>query len=382
MEKRIVVIVIIIMSFVAGLLFGIFIVPQTNFYRFRSENIPNISVKRYKGKDYYIINDYYNGDYDYQTLDFKTALEKSNVSPEDTIKLFNTTEVLSYDEYSKFCERWNLNKKYTDSDKRYMVIAYWERGERTESKLVSVVEKNNMVSVYLWEEYPGDLVAQSGYFMVIPVDKHTFRSEVNLAYTDAEYNNLLEHGDVHGGMYVDKPIIYIYPEKETNVSVKLSNPELLTVSYPKYEREWNVVASVNGNLYDKKTNRNYYGLYYEAKNHNVSIREDGFIVKGEDSISFLESKLSILGLNEREINEFIIYWLPKLEVNKYNYIRFETQEEIDEYMKLDITPKPDSLIRVVMDYKPLNEKIEVKEQKLIPQVRHGYSVIEWGGSEI
>jgi hypothetical protein len=123
-------------------------------------------------------------------------------------------------------------------------------------------------------------------------------------------------------------------------------------------------------------------LYYEGKEHNVTMKNDGFIVKGDETIKFLEDKLEILGLNEREINEFIIYWLPKLESNKYNYIRFETLEEIESYMPLEITPKPNTIIRVVMDYKPLNEIIQIEEQKLTPQKRIGYSVIEWGGSEI
>ena len=47
-----------------------------------------------------------------------------------------------------------------------------------------------------------------------------------------------------------------------------------------------------------------------------------------DSNFTKEEKLAILGLNEREAEEFIIYWLPKLESNKYNYIRFATEEEI------------------------------------------------------
>ena len=37
----------------------------------------------------------------------------------------------------------------------------------------------------------------------------------------------------------------------------------------------------------------------------------------------------MLGLNDREAEEFIVYWLPKLEENKYNLIRFETAEEIN-----------------------------------------------------
>ena len=72
--------------------------------------------------------------------------------------------------------------------------------------------------------------------------------------------------------------------------------------------------------------------------------------------------------------------VPKLESNKYNYIRFMTREEIDNNMELDINPKPDTLIRVMMEYKGLDKKIKVKDQKL-PQVeRTGYTVVEWGGT--
>ena len=57
-------------------------------------------------------------------------------------------------------------------------------------------------------------------------------------------------------------------------------------------------------------------------------------------------------------------------------------DEINSNMDLDINPKPDTLIRVRMEYKPLNKKINVKEQKLIPVERKGYTVVEWGGTNI
>ena len=109
---------------------------------------------------------------------------------------------------------------------------------------------------------------------------------------------------------------------------------------------------------------------------------EGFCIKGKDIIKFLEEKLEILGLNERETEEFIIYWLPKMENNNYNYIRFETIEEQNQAMPLNINPKPDSLIRIMMDWKGLDNKIEVKEQVLQSPKREGYTVVEWGGSEL
>ena len=135
-------------------------------------------------------------------------------------------------------------------------------------------------------------------------------------------------------------------------------------------------------MIDNNTNREYYGLYWEGKDHHRKIKEEGFIIPREQTSTFLEEKLKVLGLTDQEANEFIIYWLPKLETNEYNYIYFETKQEIDNYMPLEISPQPDSIIRVFMDYKPLNKKIKVKEQSLTTQDRNGFTVVEWGGSII
>jgi len=180
----------------------------------------------------------------------------------------------------------------------------------------------------------------------------------------------------------DKPIIYIYPQEETKVSVKVGYPENLTCTYPKYEDGWDVIASPDGSLKDAKTGRNLYALYWEGIRTKEGNIEDGFVVKGENVASFLEEKLEIIGLNDREAEEFIVYWLPILEKNEYNFIRFYEKEEIDEMMPLEINPEPETLIRVLMGWKKLDKNIEVKEQKLEKVQRTGYTVVEWGGTEI
>lgn len=181
---------------------------------------------------------------------------------------------------------------------------------------------------------------------------------------------------------VDKPVIYLYPEQETEVEVKVTYPEKLTCTYPKYEESWKVLATPSGDLTDLETGRSLYCLYYEAEETIETSKDEGFIVKREDTISFLEEKLEILGLTERESNEFIIYWLPKLEASPYNFIRFQTIEEINENMPLEITPTPDTVIRVMMEYKALDEYKEIKEQYLTTPIREGFTVVEWGGTEI
>ena len=156
-----------------------------------------------------------------------------------------------------------------------------------------------------------------------------------------------------------KPIIYLYPEETTEVVVKLGKKENITCSYPEYDNGWNVIAYPDGTLFDKNTGRKLYSLYWEGLNSNLTISDEGFVVKGEDTISFLEEKLAILGLNELESEEFIVYWLPILQKNKYNYIKFASIDEINENMPIEINPKPDTLIRVLMLFKVLSNPIVV-----------------------
>lgn len=179
-----------------------------------------------------------------------------------------------------------------------------------------------------------------------------------------------------------KPIIYIYPDKEMDLTIKLKNDKLLTHTYPKYSGSWNIHVDTDGNIYDYKTNKNYYALYWEAFDNSEINMNEGFVIEGKDTVSFLEEKLKYLGLNDREINEFIIYWIDKLENNKYNYIRFRCTEEVNNYMPLEFSEKPDTLIRIIMDYKPLNEKINVKEQELKSTIRNGFTIVEWGGRKL
>lgn len=187
----------------------------------------------------------------------------------------------------------------------------------------------------------------------------------------------------NGNVEIKKPVIYLYPMQETKVSIKLGNEADLITTYPLYDNGWEVVAKPNGDLTDIKTGRNLYALYYECNNAAVfQYAISGFVVAKDDVPAFLEEKLAILGLSEREANEFIIYWLPQLQQSEYNYIRFATIDEINKIMPLDISPTPDKIIRVLMYFKGMNSPIKVREQKLEPVYRAGFTVVEWGGCEL
>lgn len=181
-----------------------------------------------------------------------------------------------------------------------------------------------------------------------------------------------------------KPIIYLYPAKETAVNVTLWAPENLSHTYPKYNSEkWrNVVAQPNWDLEDIETWRKLYALYREWKSNIETNFNEWFVVAWKDIIPFLEEKLAILWLNEREAEEFIVYWLPEMEDNEWNLIRFETKAEQDESMPLNITPKPDTVIRVMMDWKVIDGPINIPQQQLITPERNWFTVVEWWWSPI
>ena len=177
-----------------------------------------------------------------------------------------------------------------------------------------------------------------------------------------------------------KPVIYLYPEVETEVSVKLNLDGKLTCTYPAYNAGWKVTAAPDGTLTDAK-GQTYNYLYWEGETNAQWDMTEGFCVKGEDTAAFLEEALEKLGLNRKEANEFIVYWLPLMEQNPYNIISFQTDIYTDA-AALKIDPAPDTLIRVFMAWKASDAFVELPEQELTAPERSGFTVIEWGGTEV
>lgn len=177
-----------------------------------------------------------------------------------------------------------------------------------------------------------------------------------------------------------KPVIYLYPEQDTEVSVELTLEGEFICTYPKYRNGWQVTASPGGTLTDER-GQIYNYLYWEGTTYAEYDLSEGFCVKGEDTAAFLEKALAELGLNRREANECIVFWLPLMENNPYNIIAFQT----DTYTNaagLNVTPAPDTVIRVFMTWQAAEEYVELEEQTLTAPERCGFTVVEWGGTEI
>ena len=178
---------------------------------------------------------------------------------------------------------------------------------------------------------------------------------------------------------IAKPVLYLYPKKTTKVTITFEHPEYLETTYPKFIDKWEVKAHSNGDLYDNN-GAYYYALYWDEKQvHSVDF-STGYYVEKDNAIEFLEKKLSYIGLSRREANEFIMYWLPVLEKNEKSLVYFELTEERESYNKLNISPKPDSLLRLVIHIKKINQKVNIPKQNLTKFQRKGFVAVEWGGT--
>lgn len=276
----------------------------------------------------------------------------------------NMQKVVSYNEYLKCINEINskidelvdeaddlgwknyykskkISNYYKNQKSNYIVLGYSNGGSWCTMDLIDCTIENNKIIIYGDEDVRGAMASGSGYFIAIPTDMPVGTEiEYRECYSTSEIKNLQNYGNAKGSIIFQrtyKTIIYLYPEKDTQLNVRLGYAELATCLYPEYNYQfgWNVLAKTNGDLIDLNTNRNLYSLYYESKNKN-----------------------------------------------EYNYIRFASIDEINENMPLEFSHEPDTLIRVVMTYKGLSEPINVKEQQLKRVERKGFVAVEWGGSEI
>jgi len=178
-----------------------------------------------------------------------------------------------------------------------------------------------------------------------------------------------------------KPVIYLYPQRTQDVSVKLDFDGVLTYTFPTYRNGWNVTASPDGRMINKSDNSIHYYLFWEGvPNFNNWDFSEGFVVKGDEVERFLLDRLPLLGLTPREYNDFITYWVPQMISNEYNLVTFATTQ-YEELAQLTVFPVPDTMIIVHMVWKPIPAPVVVREQ-VLPHAprRNGFTLVEWGGT--
>ncbi|MBP5607031.1 MAG: hypothetical protein J6X66_02005 [Lachnospiraceae bacterium] len=195
---------------------------------------------------------------------------------------------------------------------------------------------------------------------------------------------------------VEKPVLYIYSDADNadvHVDLTVKDSDMVSM-WPAADDtdadvySWNVKADTDGTLYDADGNEYSY-IFWEASDYGEFTFDKGFCVAGSDTAEFLRTTLAEIGLTPKEYNEFIVYWMPRMQGNAYNLISFKGIDPSDEYNErfaLSVKDaegnEADSILRVMMAWKAVDAAVEIEAQEFESFERNGFTVVEWGGTEI
>ena len=128
-----------------------------------------------------------------------------------------------------------------------------------------------------------------------------------------------------------KPVLYLYPTTTMDLLVSLDYEGTLTYTYPTPQTQadgsitWHVTAAPDGDLTDA-VGRHYPSLFWEGEEPATLVQNEGFVVEADAATGFLEDKLSLLGLSDREAAEFITFWGPRIAERGRALVTFASEE--------------------------------------------------------
>jgi len=243
-------------------------------------------------------------------------------------------------------------------------------GDRVKIDSIKVVENSEALSTSLFE--PKKIVIDMlTHKESDPLYSPSERMVLNFALYEDE---LVSYEDVPPTI-VKKPAIYLYPQKETKVRVKVDVNGEITESIPQYGDGWEVTASPKGKIDGK-----YDYLFYEARLNSLpQLPEEGWVVAYGELGQWFDKNLAALGLNDKETRDLKEYWIKNLKPAKYYVIKLLDRNFIDENLKLQVSPTPQTVIRLMLYFKPVDHFDILKAPKPKKTVRVGFTVVEWGG---
>ncbi|MGE0088786.1 MAG: hypothetical protein AB7S50_04845 [Bacteroidales bacterium] len=175
---------------------------------------------------------------------------------------------------------------------------------------------------------------------------------------------------------VYKPNIYLYPSEKTQLEVKINFPmggNIIT-SIPEYGQGWKITVDTNGII-----DNSYSYLFYESIQPDIWQVNYGWISKNDELESFFRQNMADFGFEGREIDDFIDYWIPKLDDYEFYSIYPQTEKTITNVINLDFSKQPDSMLRL---FYVIKGHIQMPDNLIEPTIesfeRNGFVVTEWG----
>jgi hypothetical protein len=175
---------------------------------------------------------------------------------------------------------------------------------------------------------------------------------------------------------VKKPNIYLYPQTTRNLSVALEFPlgGSIIQSVPLYSGGWNVSVEPFG-----KIDRQYDYLFYVSKIPDMYQYRTAWVVGKDTLASFFSNNLLLTGFSEREKDDFVEYWIPRLTDYPYYIIYPQFADEIGKVIRLKFSESPDNILRLFYIIKGITHKDQMLPAPTIPRFnRTGFVVTEWG----
>ncbi|MCX7021700.1 MAG: hypothetical protein NTW26_05405 [bacterium] len=188
--------------------------------------------------------------------------------------------------------------------------------------------------------------------------------------TDYQLTVSLEEADG-----IAKPNIYIYPVEETEVRVRLDFPAggMLTVSDPPYGEGWTVTVTHEGTIDGEHT-----FLFYEARSGGKVQREEGWVVARGDLGTFFRENLTATGFYENEIEDFVEFWVPRLDDRPFFALYPQYDPIYDGMVGLEVEPEPWTVIRLAYAVEGLDEVFDLMPATIPAREIGGFTVHEWG----
>jgi hypothetical protein len=171
-----------------------------------------------------------------------------------------------------------------------------------------------------------------------------------------------------------KPAIYLYPGAPMDVQVRVVPNGIFTETIPEYGNGWSVHATPDG-LIDGR----YPYLFYETLSLGRFDSDRGWVVRADRLGWWFDENLPRLGLNPNEASEMRDYWVSSLGKDGYYKVVLFDDAMLERFSRLDIDPKPDTQIRVILGFKHLDGPTAIAPPEIVSPQRKGFTVVEWGG---
>ncbi|TAL51111.1 hypothetical protein EPN81_00740 [Patescibacteria group bacterium] len=177
-----------------------------------------------------------------------------------------------------------------------------------------------------------------------------------------------------------KPVIYLYPESKTNMSVWVKPRGGFSYTEPDYGDGWNVTAYPDGRIVKQADGLEYPYLFWEGRGGLYPQVQTYWVVEQPRVESFLRETLAKMNFNQSEIADFVEFWLPRMQSEPFYKIGFHGTNVMNELAPLSLSVKPDHVFRVLMDYEGLETWQPSNPPVRLPRAdRDGFEVMEWGG---